>query len=274
MTIAAGFVYDDGVLLCADSQFTVGYSKADGMKLGRFNASWGTVMAAIAGNVDFATSAFQKCERESESKDAKENPLEALEEILKEFYRYHVFGHPKYSEGEYDYSLLLAIRIKGERAKLYRTQETALREIKAFDCAGSGEDSARDLLRFLYGTGKRRDYAIALAAYVLKHVKEHIQYCGGPSLIWTLGHNGQVDETAGSSELAVHIDSTSCWFVCEAQKFILNHVLGDKKTLEKAVGILATRIQYIVNTWESRKVAQSDPQSTIACQPHLPPWPE
>ncbi len=35
MTIAAGFLYSGGVLLCADSQFTVGPSKIDGLTLKR-----------------------------------------------------------------------------------------------------------------------------------------------------------------------------------------------------------------------------------------------
>jgi hypothetical protein len=34
MAIAAGFVYDAGVLLCADSQFTVVPAKVDGMRIG------------------------------------------------------------------------------------------------------------------------------------------------------------------------------------------------------------------------------------------------
>jgi hypothetical protein len=46
MTIAAGMLYKDGVLLCADTQFTVGLQKLDGMKLGKFAASWGQVVGA------------------------------------------------------------------------------------------------------------------------------------------------------------------------------------------------------------------------------------
>ena len=135
MTIALGFVYSDGVMLGADSQFTVGSSKVEGLKVGHFEASWGKVAVTFAGNVDYATAAFQKCERAAELSDTRSAPLDAIEEILSDFYKEHIFAHPGYqSGGDFDYSMMLAIKLDKERnAKLYRTQDTILREVRSFD---------------------------------------------------------------------------------------------------------------------------------------------
>jgi 20S proteasome alpha/beta subunit len=276
MTIAAGFLYSGGVLLCADSQFTVGPSKIDGLKVGHFDASWGKVVCALVGNVDYAAAAFQACEREKEKIKTKRDPRAAIEETLSAFYERHVFGHPSYEDGDVEYSLFLGIRQNGQPAKLYRTQETVFRELKAFDCAGSGEDVARDLLRPLYRSGMSRSQAVALASYVVSHAKHHVQYCGGPTLIRALDNDGNVEEMdAGAlQDLAFHMEKVGCWFVCEAQKFMLGHWSGDDETFRKRLEILNERAVHIRSVWNSMPSVRLDHQSTIPDQTAQTPWPE
>jgi 20S proteasome alpha/beta subunit len=276
MTIAAGFFYADGVLVCADSQFTVGASKIDGLKVGHFDASWGQVVCSFAGNVDYAAAAFQACERECEEPKTKTDPRAAFEEILSSFYERHVFAHPKSGRDDTGYSLFLGIRLNHGKAKLYRTQETVLRELRAFDCAGSGEDSVRDLLRFLYRGGMSRTSAVALASYTLSHAKNHIQYCGGPTVIRALDNHGNIDEvSAGKLEdLAVHMERVGCWFVSEAQKFMLGHWLGDDEVFKKRLEILNQRALRMRAAWESMPSIRSGPQLTTLDQIDPQPWPE
>lgn len=276
MTIAAGFLYADGVMLCADSQMTVGSSKLDGMKVGRFDASWGQVASTFAGNVDFAAAAFQQCERECESADVTDLPVVGLAEVLEDFYRRHVFEHPQFESGEYDYSLLLAIRLNGEsHAKLYRAEQTIFREIKSFDCIGSGEDYGREIVSLLHDPNLTRSRAVALAAYMLGHVKKHAQYCGGKSVILALQHTGQLDplETTEVTELANHMENVAAWFVWQAQQFILGHTFGDEAAFERRLEILGTRAKHARYLWESRPEAQSDPQHAQRIPIEMPPWP-
>lgn len=279
MTIAAGFVYADGVFLFADSQFTVGASKIDGLKLGRFEASWGQVESALAGNVDYAAAAFQRCEREKESEAMCASPLQEIERILEGFYRRHVFRHPNFETegGGLEYSLLLAIRLNAEGvARLYRTQETVLREVQSFDCIGSGEDSARDLLRFLYRSRMSLAQSVALSAYVLSHVKVHVDGCGGKSVAQALDSKGFVDQinSIEFQHLGGHIENIAPWFVCEAQQFMLGHMFGDREAFEKRCEIFRTRMLHMRSLWEARTATQASPQQTKAEPIYQPPWPE
>ncbi|SPE38805.1 hypothetical protein SBA6_950028 [Candidatus Sulfopaludibacter sp. SbA6] len=148
MTIAAGLLCSEGVLVCADSQVTVGTAKLDGSKVGVFETSWGQVIGSFAGNVDYAAAAFQMIERHADSTEVKSSPIDGIETLLSSRYRSHVWEHPQQDSGDYDYSLFLGIRLNEENhARLYRTTETILREVRSFDCAGSGEEFGRDILR-------------------------------------------------------------------------------------------------------------------------------
>jgi hypothetical protein len=86
MTIAAGFCYKGGVLLCSDSELTIGNSKMEGMKIGKIEGKWGRAFAVCAGNVDYATAAFQECERRQEYKDFKDDPIAILAATLEDYY--------------------------------------------------------------------------------------------------------------------------------------------------------------------------------------------
>ena len=61
MTIAAGFVTRDGVLLCADTQFTGG-AKVYRHKIRAFTLNDGTILVfALAGHLDYAVMAIEEC---------------------------------------------------------------------------------------------------------------------------------------------------------------------------------------------------------------------
>jgi hypothetical protein len=61
VTIAAGFVTQDGILMCADTQFTGG-AKVDKRKIHPFTLNDGTVLVfALAGNPDYAHMAVEDC---------------------------------------------------------------------------------------------------------------------------------------------------------------------------------------------------------------------
>src|SRR5882672_12946170 len=62
MTIAAGFTYQDGVLLCTDSLITVYSNKMLGTKMGPLGAyQWGSAYMAGAGHLAFCTAVYQEC---------------------------------------------------------------------------------------------------------------------------------------------------------------------------------------------------------------------
>lgn len=106
MTIAAGFLCSDGVLLCADTEHTGWAAKSHHSKVDHFEVPGGKVCFALAGASDLAWSAIQKCKKQLEATPS--NDLVAdVETILDTEYRRNVLGHPNYTG--FDYSLLLGI---------------------------------------------------------------------------------------------------------------------------------------------------------------------
>jgi len=275
MTIAAGFVYGQGVLLCADSQFTIGDAKMDGSKLGSFTAPWGTVICTFAGNIDYAAGAFQRCERNL-SGHIKGQPLTVLEDTLGDYYTEHVFEHPDRADGEYDYNLLLAVKLKTEkRTQLYGTYDTVLREIAVFSCTGIGELLGNGTLRFLYRPGMKENEATALAAYMLASVKRNIQYCGGRSVIYVLRNDGSTEDLS-SKRLALFTESVSGWFVNQAEQFMLTHTFGEEKDFKARLVNLNVDALYLRDLWNQGPMpaTQLPRRLTKHDWPDQPPSPE
>jgi 20S proteasome alpha/beta subunit len=268
VTIALGFVYDAGVLLCADSQFTVGSVKMDGMKLGRVDGDWGTVVATFAGNVDFATAAFQRFE--CEVAEFSDDPVVVLEKTLAKFYRTHVFHHPNYDSGDYDYQILLAIKIRTEpETRLYVATDTVMRQTGAFCCIGAGEETASPMLRYLCSPERHEPDAIALASYVLSTVKRGVESCGGISVIHTLRHDGTFEDHT-KSKIAKHIENVSGWFGWQAQRFMLMHTCGDSEFQERLKNLTQDAV-HMRTLWKAMEAAQPNPQPTTADPSHQPP---
>lgn len=278
MTIGIGLVYKDGVLLCSDSQFTMASSKMDG-QLGYIEASWGRVYAAVAGNPDYGAAAFQQLERTKEDTAAKRAPLRYIENKLKAFYKEHVFGHPLYDkddEAGLSYTLLLSVGLKKGAARLFRVHDTFLREIKSFECIGSGDDAARGVLRFVHTGRYGHKQAIAVASYALEQAKVHADGCGGGSQFAVLTNPGRKEVASIElNEIAQHFTGErSCWFVQEAQRFMSGHTLGDKKAFEERLKLFVGRARHLRYLWDSRQSAQPNQKAPKQSRIDLPQWPE
>ncbi|MGA2739350.1 MAG: hypothetical protein ABSG65_18155, partial [Bryobacteraceae bacterium] len=86
MTIAAGFVCSDGVVLCSDTLHEGWKYKLHSTKLLHFDCWGAQVGFAFAGATDLAISAIEKCERRLK-KNKPEDFIAALECILDRQYR-------------------------------------------------------------------------------------------------------------------------------------------------------------------------------------------
>jgi hypothetical protein len=277
VTITAGFVYKDGILLCADSQFTVENTKLDGMKIGVSDPSppWGKVIMSCAGNVDFAVAAFQNCLAETWSAQPK-NIISAVRDSLANFYREHVYEHPLYAENpeDYAYSLFVGLKIRGdEKAKLFTTLDTTMRAVGSFDCQGAGADVSRPLISFLFHKDASESYACGVAAHFLHYVKRTVDSCGGPSIIHVLRDDGNTEEFSNSS-LIRYVESTSNGFTFDATKFILSHVSVSDEQFRFGLAELNASAFRRRQLWQPNPAEQSNPKSPTADQSHPPPSPE
>jgi 20S proteasome alpha/beta subunit len=279
MTIAAGFCYSGGVLVCADSQFTIGTSKVDGLKAGGFTASWGEVVAAFAGNATYASGLFHQWRRQKEYEDFKKSPVDALAARFYDHYQKHVHGHPEYKDksAELDYAMFVGVRTGQQTPQLFIMDRGDIRDVGTFNCAGSGEEWARTVLRYLHSTSLSTDQAVCLASYILAHTKHRAQYVGGRSSILLLTSETGIDvgKVEWLNSLALHTEYVGNWFAVECERFLLHHALArGMPEFAHLSNLLQARMTRLYSLWESKAAIRADAQSSTDDWSGLPPWPE
>jgi hypothetical protein len=194
MTIAAGFLHRDGVLLCADTQQETWALKFYGSKVGYFDCYAGKVAYAFAGNSDFAAAAILGCEKRLK-KISSGDPAEVAQKFLDKEYRRVVFGNPNQAnDPTLHYWFLLAFYIPGQLVRLYATNQVAMQPISSYRCLGIGDTLATHLIRPTFDTALSERQALHLAAYALTIVKRDVPGCGGSSMFLSLRNDGSVKE--------------------------------------------------------------------------------
>lgn len=203
MTIAAGFKFADGVLLCADTQHSAaGWMKLDASKIKPFdlrNRGGGQLAFALsATNVPYAHMAIDHCVRAIVSMKPKERTTGGmylkLLETLEEFYQAHVYPHPSFREdGVPGFNLLAAVRSDVDKTlNLYSADTTALNEVQKYDCIGSGGFLAHYLVPRIFWHDKMalKD-AANVAIHILRETKSYVEGCGGNSEFLALHKDGK-----------------------------------------------------------------------------------
>lgn len=201
VTIAAAFRFQDGVILCADSEYTHTTRKLPGRKIIPVNA-WKQDMnlaIAFAGTMAVAKMAVQQFQEHlaalpptplSEAQFASE-----LNTFLREFHEKNIFHHPRYlySDGP-NFWLIVAAQFKKSKAiSLFSTSETAVNIEYDFCAVGSGQEFAEQVIGpLVYPTmrDKTRHQALLLATHTLYQVKKYVSGCGGSSNFMLIGNNG------------------------------------------------------------------------------------
>src|SRR5580692_6560606 len=129
MTAAVGFVYDDGLVFCADTK--VDYPvKANESKLPFFTFDSGrcALQFAIAGNdINFPKSAITRCVEMIEKIDFSTATIDGIKNTvefsLAEFYRDHIYTYPDRMPTQLYIQMLVGIWWRNE-TRLYALHET------------------------------------------------------------------------------------------------------------------------------------------------------
>jgi hypothetical protein len=262
VTIAAGFCYDGGVLLCADSLGETGESRSIINKIGCRSGPWGTIAGATAGNVDYAAAAFNGLLDEIASGEC--DCISDVRSVLHDFYSEHVFSHPLYQSypDNLKYSLLLAIRFAGAaRTSLHVTNEAIMREVNTFRCEGLGRDVGHSVLMPLCRSGLSEEQTALLAAYMLAKVKRSVPGCGGASNFINVSHSGPAEVKIYDPHV-FHIENVCGWFDQCASQFLLDHMNGSMAEFESRLVQLNGQARHLRVLWDDLIVkAQSSPPS-------------
>ena len=203
VTIAAGFCFDGGVLVCADTQFSsalVKFFESKLMFIDPVDSSSGSslkVMFAMSGTDGHMQTAVSKCERAlaglKQEKISKDTIKNALGEALVNVYAKHFFKHKYYGHENGPYvSLIIAVWWKGAKTVLLWTQETTVNEVLDFKCVGHGADMARFIVAPLLPQRLDRPLkdVLLVAIHALQQTKKADPYCGGESDFGILFDNG------------------------------------------------------------------------------------
>jgi 20S proteasome alpha/beta subunit len=158
MTIAAGFKYRDGILLCADREITEGASKYSRSKV--FGEQIGPDVSlgfSFSGAMDYAVMAIQGIIAVVKSSHLTSHAQIwlVIKDTIHEIYSDSIGRLPEYQQENFQFSLLIAIWAEGQQ-KLYTAENTAITEEFQYRCIGIGKDLAKYLVTALGCEGSDR----------------------------------------------------------------------------------------------------------------------
>ena len=197
MTVAAGFTFGSGVLICADTQFTSSSVKFNATKIVHASASGQDQkeiesVFAMSGTDGHMQTAVSACERaianDLTDRDPDELGFDAvkdcLEKALVDVYEKHFFRHKHYGYvGGPEVSLIVGVLVPDHNAYLYWTQETTVNEIEEYMFVGSGADIARYVTEplLIRNRDMTLDEVMLLATHALRTAKASDPHTGGTS---------------------------------------------------------------------------------------------
>ncbi len=204
MTIAAGFVCSDGLVLCADTQESRDPIKLRVPKLLVFPRldvpSDRRIVIAGAGDAPMIDKLAEMIWRTVSSSDASMQAIaDAVEHtIIAEYER--LFGG--YQAGILNFAqLIYGIWVKGNGVSMYQASGPVINETKEKVCIGVGEILAHHIADRMFVASMRIAQVELLASYMLSHVKEYVEGCGGDTLIVSLHDDGTTNEIDKLTEL-------------------------------------------------------------------------
>jgi len=193
MTIAAGFLVQNGILLCADTQYTSG-TKIHKAKLfpGTFGSSL-SVVFALAGNDGYGRMAIEDAKQAISSIPVAERSVSritfAVREAVKIIDEEYVCKRPPNEIEGSRFELLMALRHQEEGLRLFSIRHTFLVPVDSHECIGIGEYLAGYLIG-AYKKDTSKKQAAIMAARMLSALKSYDANCGGFSQIIVLRSDG------------------------------------------------------------------------------------
>jgi 20S proteasome alpha/beta subunit len=197
MTIAAGFRCSDGVVICTDSEHTAGQAKHYGPKIFEEVAGNGALYVAGAGTDVYIGAVAKEIGADIQGKTIDFDSIEALTQArVMEVYSRHIAPARQASDPDApSLALLLAIRITGQRARLYRVEETGGVNLVDSGVAVVGTQAAETLIRNLADILSCDNFTSvstmrAIAVHLISRAARFASYCGGSAQVVCLSDDG------------------------------------------------------------------------------------
>jgi 20S proteasome alpha/beta subunit len=199
MTIAAGLLYNGGVLMCADTMMSKPTISSFESKIMGYKFDDGIALFAFAGDVQLAENAIQQCEDVLKSAPkvprTKAALAHSIRTVLKYEYEERILKY-NLTGTAFDYSVIVAVCSKADGISLYKTHLSALsRSRKGYEIIGTGDDLAEYVIRDNYiARGHDVRYVTALMTFALAEIKAFMpSSVGGNMIILRLSNEGEPD---------------------------------------------------------------------------------
>ena len=181
MTIAAGFMCSDGIILCADSEHSDEITKFQRSKVFRFGKN---LMLTGAGQTSYIRMAFDKLS-DKYRQNIPDTPSEArlaLEEVALDVYANHIAPFFEANSRPY-FHLLTATRCASGAMALVKSEDTAVFLSEAYETVGIGDYLFRYWAdKFFESTLPMRVMSY-LCLFMLYETTKHVLTCGGACVV-------------------------------------------------------------------------------------------
>lgn len=183
VTIAAGIMCSDGIVICSDTEHTDYVAKYQREKIFRFE---NRLTVSGAGNSDFIQMAFNKLCDECRSAQPV-NPSDAreiVEKLVLDIHSSHIFKFYQPTDQQRpSLDLIVATRCSNGELALVKTADTAAVLAQFYEAVGGGRPLFNYWANFLYRPGVTVDLMSYLCIFILREVKLNVDSCGGLSFI-------------------------------------------------------------------------------------------
>jgi hypothetical protein len=196
VTIIAGFRSYQGIVVCADTQETIGESKRNVPKLifkpssiGKDHTE-GTELAAAfcgAGNGPFIDKIVDRTWQDIENATSLDEACTLAIESIENSYKH--FGNIYQPGFVPEVELIFGVKMDDD-SRLFTSVGPIVNEKKTYESSGTGIYLANFLCARMYKEHLTLRQCVILAAYVLFQAKEHVNGCGGDSQIAVLRNDG------------------------------------------------------------------------------------
>jgi 20S proteasome alpha/beta subunit len=185
MTIAVGFVCQDGLVIGVDSEYTEGASKYSGQKIFSFYQLNWSVTIAGAGNMDLVAMIADDLKTEFTHNDGHSEIHEKIKARTKYFFDEYV---DRVQSRDREFQLLIGVWTKNGPSRLYKVHEGIVTPVLYYDFIGVGRDLARSTSAWIFDSNLSCEIVAVLARHILELVKECISGCGDASVIAIIEH--------------------------------------------------------------------------------------
>jgi hypothetical protein len=212
VTIAGGILCPDGIVLCADTQETIGTFKRQVPKLVELPLVSPDVRAVAVGSTDDAVFLDGLLEKLSSEIDLTDGHLAQVRDAIEDtVLKYCSKVWPLYTTPESRPLAHLLLGLKTiDGLSLLEVLTPNVRNIPKFEFVGDGKDIANYKAKHFFTAVMPAEVAAGVLAFILAVVKDNNVFCGGPTQMAVIRSDGSISHK--DDEEIKRIAATLTWW--------------------------------------------------------------